>query len=230
MTRMRVGRRRQRIALLAAGSALFAAAVVVAIVSMGTQPPRTIAETPSSSTPREPSPGASELTVGPMMSTSTPTRLVVPRLRIDTALSPLGLQPNGTMEVPGDASTVGWFTKAPTPGALGPAVLAGHVNWRGRDGAFADLHTLKRGDTVTVTRADSSVATFSVTTVARYAKDQFPTQQVYGPVNHAGLRLITCGGDFDEKSRHYRDNIVVYAALTDAQPPAQPGPANTAPA
>jgi hypothetical protein len=40
-------------------------------------------------------------------------------------LTGLGLQPDGTMQVPTDAKTVGWFTKAPTPGSLGPAVLTG---------------------------------------------------------------------------------------------------------
>jgi hypothetical protein len=61
------------------------------------------------------------------------------------------------------------------------------------------------------------VATFLVTKVERYAKDRFPSAAVYGPIDHAGLRLITCGGDFDSSSGHYRDNIVVYAALQKAQ-------------
>ena len=53
--------------------------------------------------------------------------------------------------------------EAPTPGSLGPAVLAGHVNWKSRDGAFARLHTLRAGDPVNVARRDGTVAMFEVT-------------------------------------------------------------------
>ena len=38
---------------------------------------------------------------------------------------------------------------------------------------------------------------FTVTRVARYPKDAFPTAEVYGPTADAELRLITCGGAFD---------------------------------
>jgi hypothetical protein len=40
---------------------------------------------------------------------------------------------------------------------------------------------------------------------------------VYGPLDHAGLRLVTCGGAFDRTERSYRDNIIVYAALTSVR-------------
>jgi hypothetical protein len=36
---------------------------------------------------------------------------------------------------------------------------------------------------------------------------------VYGDIDHAGLRLITCGGAFDDATGHYLDNIVVFATL-----------------
>jgi sortase (surface protein transpeptidase) len=153
------------------------------------------------------------LTSGPLLPTSVPTRLTIPALKVNVALSGLGQQADGSMQVPTDAHTVGWYTKAPTPGSLGPAVLAGHVNFHGRDGTFAKLSTLRKGDRITVARQDGTTATFAVTTVDRYAKDHFPSAAVYGPIDHAGLRLITCGGPFDSGSGHYVDNIVVYADL-----------------
>ena len=39
----------------------------------------------------------------------------------------------------------------------------------------------------------------------------FPTQTVYGGTRDPQLRLITCGGQFDDKDRRYLDNIIVYA-------------------
>jgi hypothetical protein len=58
-----------------------------------------------------------------------------------------------------------------------------------------------------------STALFRVDQVAEYAKNEFPTEAVYGNIDHPGLRLITCGGDFDHQARSYIDNIVVYASL-----------------
>ncbi|MEU6698415.1 class F sortase [Pseudonocardia sp. NPDC046786] len=142
---------------------------------------------------------------------SEPVRLRVDRLGLDTEPVPLGLHPDGTMEVPGSAGTVGWFTGAPTPGELGPAVLAAHVDWKGRPGAFAALATLVPGDRIVVDRADGGTVAFVVTRTGQYPKAEFPTAQVYGDLDHAGLRLITCGGAFDRSADSYTDNVVVFA-------------------
>ncbi|MFI5497242.1 class F sortase [Actinoplanes sp. NPDC051859] len=180
----------------------------------------------TASAPNTPSPAATPgtrsgtLTTGPLMDTSVPTRVSIPALKVSVPVTGLGQQADGSMQVPGDAATVGWYTKAPTPGALGPAILAGHVDYQGQLGTFARLSKLKPADLITVRRRDGSTATFSVTAVKRHPKDKFPTDAVYGPINHAGLRLITCGGDFDNDTGHYEDNIVVYAILRTAQPAA----------
>lgn len=44
-----------------------------------------------------------------------------------------------------------------------------------------------------------------------YSKDDFPTDQVYGETPEPTLRLITCGGSFDEVTGRYGDNVVAYA-------------------
>jgi sortase (surface protein transpeptidase) len=171
------------------------------------------ASAPASPAATTPVSNGQVLTRGPLLPTSTPTRVEIPALRVNVALTSLGRQADGSMQVPTDARTVGWYTGAPTPGSLGPAVLAGHVNFHGRNGTFARLSTLHAGDRITVTRQDDTTATFAVTSVDRYPKDQFPSAAVYGSIDHAGLRLITCGGPFDSGSGHYVDNIVVYADL-----------------
>ncbi len=67
-----------------------------------------------------------------------------------------------------------------------------------------------------MTRADGSTPTFRVTRVAQFPKDHFPTAQVYGDLDHPGLRLITCGGALNEVTGHYVDNLVVFADLVTA--------------
>jgi len=129
----------------------------------------------------------------------------------------LGLQSNGTLQVPPDAMTPGWFTGAPAPGELGPAIIAGHVRWNGRAGIFADLERLRLEDRIIITRRNGTSAVFRVTRVSKFTKAQFPTDLVYGNIDHAGLRLITCDG-LDSSGRVYRDNLVVFATLVTIRP------------
>jgi hypothetical protein len=78
---------------------------------------------------------------------------------------------------------------------------------------------MRRGDQVTVTREDGRTAVFTVTRVARFSKSQFPSRAVYGAIDHAGLRLITCGGAYDAARNRYLDNVVVFARLTAVRGP-----------
>ena len=143
---------------------------------------------------------------------SVPVRLQIDAIGVDTTLMALGLRKDGTMEVPPGGFPAGWFTGAPTPGELGPAIVAGHIDWNG-PGVFYHLADLLPGDQITITRKDGSKPVFRVTRVAQFPKDAFPTTLVYGNLDHAALRLITCGGSFNTASGHYEDNVVAFADL-----------------
>lgn len=149
---------------------------------------------------------------------SVPVRLRIPSIGVDSELMGLGLRDDGSLEVPPEGFPAGWYRGAPTPGALGPAIIAGHVDWAGSPGVFFSLRDLAPGDTVSVDRADGSAARFLVESVQQFPKDAFPTDAVYADIDHAGLRLITCGGSFDPAARSYRDNIVVFADLAGVDP------------
>jgi hypothetical protein len=87
------------------------------------------------------------------------------------------------------------------------------VTWNGAHGVFYRLSTMRPGDQVTVTREDGKTAVFTVSRVARFSKSEFPSRAVYGPIDHAGLRLITCGGTYDAAQHKYLDNVIVFAKL-----------------
>jgi hypothetical protein len=123
----------------------------------------------------------------------------------------LGLKRDGTLETPPGPFPAGWFTGAPTPGELGPAIIVGHVRYD-TPGVFARLTDLRRDDAVLVRRKDGTTARFSVTRVDHFAKSAFPTRKVYGNIDHAGLRLITCGG-LDADTNEFDENVVVFADL-----------------
>jgi sortase (surface protein transpeptidase) len=151
---------------------------------------------------------------GPSLPESKPVRLRIPRLHVTSPLVRLGLDPSsGAMEVPADPAVAGWYDRGPTPGALGPAVIAGHVTWNRAPAVFFRLGEMRRGDVIDVRRRDGVHAVFSVTRVAKYGKASFPTRTVFGKVDHAALRLITCGGEYDFTRHRYLANVVVFADL-----------------
>jgi sortase (surface protein transpeptidase) len=141
----------------------------------------------------------------------TPTRLVVPAIGVDADVIELGVQEDGTMEVPTDFAQTGWFRPGPKPGRVGPAVLAGHVDDRSGPAVFFRLTELQVGDRIEVHGADGELVVFVVTRTEQHPKDAFPTERVYGGTPGPELRLITCGGAFDREARSYRDNVIVYA-------------------
>ena len=142
---------------------------------------------------------------------SPPVRVDIPAIGVSSPLARLGLNPDRTMEVPADFQVAGWFTGAPQPGQLGPAVIAGHVDSRTGPAVFYRLRDLRPGDQIRVVRADRRVVRFKVDSVASYPKRSLPTDAVYGTTTTPALRLITCAGTFDRSSRSYRDNLVVSA-------------------
>jgi LPXTG-site transpeptidase (sortase) family protein len=144
---------------------------------------------------------------------AAPVSLTIPLIGVQTNLMTLGLASDGQMQVPAlsMASVAGWYTGSPRPGAIGSAIIVGHIDTTNGPAVFFRLHELTAGDKIYVKRADGTLAEFRVTSVQTYLKDHFPTEDVYGPVPDPELRLITCDGTFDSATRHALSNIVVYA-------------------
>ena len=162
-----------------------------------------------------------------------PTAISIPKLGVSSTLIPLGLTDEDCPAEPPCLATppldqpmqAGWYAGADPafpgdeyqPGEPGPAVIAGHVDGNGRAGIFKRLHELVPGDQIVIERNDPDIPqpplTFVVDAVGSFPKDQFPTEDVYNETGVPELRLITCGGSFDDATGHYRDNVVVWAAL-----------------
>jgi sortase (surface protein transpeptidase) len=142
---------------------------------------------------------------------AVPVSLTIPLIGVQTQLITLGLTADGELQVPSTTSVAGWYTGSPRPGAIGSAIIVGHIDSYKGPGVFFRLNQLTAGDKIYVKRSDGSLAEFRVTSVQSYLKDRFPTEDVYGPVPDPELRLITCGGTFDPATGHYLSNIVVYA-------------------
>lgn len=148
------------------------------------------------------------------LASSEPIHLTLASQQIDVDLKPVGLAPDGSIEVPAVTEWVaGWYKYSPTPGELGPAVIVGHVDSYEGPSVFWRLRNVQAGEIVEITRTDGSVARFKITQLAEYDQNNFPTEAVYGNTDTAQLRLITCSGTFDSATQHYTQNTVVYAEL-----------------
>ncbi|MFC8073993.1 class F sortase [Streptomyces sp. NPDC057307] len=219
------GRAGRRTALIVAIPVLLVVGGLLLVLGMGRQqpaPPKAVDKggpsvadsAPRSTGPAPESEKKSEKKRAAALPASDPVRVMIPSLKVNSTLERLGLDKNRAMETPEDPDKAGWYHPGPAPGANGPSVIAGHVTWDGAPTVFFDLARIDPGDKVEVARKDGRTAEFTVDRVATYAKDKFPTVEVYRNLDHAGLRLITCGGDFSEADRRYADNVVVYATLT----------------
>ena len=147
------------------------------------------------------------------MKHAEPTGLSIPSLGIDAPFISLDVKRDGSMETPSDGDTVGWYKHAPTPGELGPAIVAAHVDTKAGPAVFAKLHLLKPGDTFEITRADGTLTKFQVNEVKQYPQNDFATKQVYGNIDYAGIRLITCGGMFSQSTKRYSHNTIIFGSL-----------------
>ncbi|GAA2366772.1 hypothetical protein GCM10010404_21630 [Nonomuraea africana] len=140
-----------------------------------------------------------------------PESIDIPAIDLDAPLMKLGLTKGGEVELPPyeKPKLAGWFKHSAVPGEEGASVIIGHVDTKTEPAVFYKLRQLRKGQVVRVTRSDGKVAEYRVDSVEQVDKERFPAQRVY---TESGLRLVTCGGNFDYAKHEYQDNVIVYAS------------------
>lgn len=166
---------------------------------------------------------AASRSVPPPLPLSPPQRLRIPAIDVDTAVNPIGKNPDGTLAVPQPGPRLdqaAWFDQSPSPGQIGPSIIEGHVDTEQGPSVFYDLAKLRPGDEIVVTRKDGITATFTVDALRDVRKSSFPTELVYGSrdLGRSTLRLITCSM-FDPDIGTHVGNTLVFASLTDVDRP-----------
>ncbi|GAA3437315.1 class F sortase [Kutzneria kofuensis] len=121
---------------------------------------------------------------------------------------------DGTMSVPDRLDQATWW--GATLGApSGATLLAGHVNWQGRTGPFAELWQDRVGQRVTVVDNKGRDWVYRITQMVTVAKADLPNRakQLYGLDGDHRLVLATCGGEFVGGAEGYDDNRFAVAEL-----------------
>jgi sortase (surface protein transpeptidase) len=207
------GRARIRLAGWAGTALLLGGGAAVGVAVLAQQhapsPATAAAGTVGPAAPKEPS-----------LRRSAPVSVAIPVIGVRSPLLHLGLNPDGTIQVPDvttSADEAAWYKNSVTPGQIGTAVIEGHVDSEVGPAVFFRLGALHSGNRIDVTLADGMTAVFRVTGVREYSKDDFPTEMIYGRTNYASLRVVTCGGTFDSATGHYLNSVVVFASLVSSE-------------
>jgi sortase (surface protein transpeptidase) len=147
---------------------------------------------------------------------SIPVHLSIPAIGVSTSLQKLGLNSDGSVEVPTSWYQAGWYKYDKTPGQKGSAVILGHVDSVSGPAVFYRLASLRPGNRVTVTLADGATVRFTVIGLRMYQKKSFPVKTVFGSRKYSALQLVTCSGVFDSATHHYLSNLVVFTKFVSA--------------
>ena len=135
---------------------------------------------------------------------------------------------NGSMTIPADIHTVRWYDgtedtgsttiSAPTPwpGQPGVSLLAGHIDWAGQ-GPGPVLHRPARGRRPDRGhRLQPGDDLLACQPAAHHISKAALPADLFSNRGSPKLALVTCGGPYDPATRHYLDNVIVWATLVPA--------------
>ncbi len=139
----------------------------------------------------------------------TPAEVAIDRLDVAAPVDPVGVTPDGVLDVPADPDRLGWWIGSALPGdRRGTVLIAGHVDTaRDGKGALYRLESLPVGTRIEVRGGDRTVA-YRVTARRSYPKSRLP-KDLFRRDADGRLALVTCGGAF--RNGAYDRNVVVYA-------------------
>ncbi|MEV6827353.1 class F sortase [Amycolatopsis sp. NPDC051102] len=122
------------------------------------------------------------------------------------------LGPGGELPVPTDIGQATWWGAA-LDAAGGASVFAGHVNWRGATGPFAELWNARIGAEVTIVDSAGKTWRYRISQLVTVHKSDLPARADYlfGPSGPHRVVLVTCGGRWVGGADGYEENRVVTA-------------------
>lgn len=132
--------------------------------------------------------------------------LTIPSIGLQVATTEVGVTATNNIDVPSDLRVGRWVGSA-KPGTPGAVFLDGHV-----DGVFANLHSVKTGQVISVSYG-GKIFMYRIVhteTVLLENVDMSKALSVYGGAVE-GLNIMTCAGTYVSSQGTYDHRFVVYA-------------------
>lgn len=120
--------------------------------------------------------------------------------------------PDAVLPVPENLNEATWWG-AGLGAADGASVFAGHVNWEGRIGPFAELWQAQVNEEIVVKDESGKEWTYRISQLVTVHKDELPARadELFGQDGEHRIVLVTCGGRWLGGSTGYADNRIVIA-------------------
>jgi len=151
-----------------------------------------------------------------VVASDLPKYLSIPAIGIDKArVIQLGLLRNNQIASPPNIYDAGWYKGSARPGASGAMFIYGHVSSWTAGGLFQNLHKLKSGDQIVITRGNDTTVTYQVVSSRIYPQDHVDMNAVLSPVDplRPGLNLMTCTGHVIKGTSEFDERLVVFSKL-----------------
>jgi len=148
-----------------------------------------------------------------------PRYLAIPSLGISKArVFGVGVDKNGALEAPKNLSDIAWYAKSSTPGSGGVILLDGHNGGITRDGVFAKLGTLKKGDILEVERGDGKTFRYEVRENQSMPLEEANSTGMKMMMQSAeageeALNVITCDGKWVPRYSQFDRRIMLRAVI-----------------
>lgn len=152
-----------------------------------------------------------EVIIPKQVSVALPMRLTIAKINTNADIERVGVTPQGAMGAPKEAMSVAWFKFGPRPGEVGSAVIAGHYGWKNNlPAVFDELHTLVKGDKLSVEDEKGQISTFVVREVRSYDQNADARDVFESTDGKAHLNLVTCQGVWNIGKQSYSKRLVVF--------------------
>lgn len=149
---------------------------------------------------------------------SAPRLLTIAKLGLkDARITPIELDKNRQLTMPKYLDDAGWYEESAQPGQdFGAVVIDGHSKGKSRGGIFAQLTSLKAGDTIVLERGDSKKFTYSVYDVRTMStiealKSGIPQAMYSVNDTKEGLSIIAESGRFVPKDNDFNQRTILRA-------------------
>jgi LPXTG-site transpeptidase (sortase) family protein len=152
-----------------------------------------------------------------------PRYISIPTIGVsDTRVFGVGVESDGALGVPANISDAAWYNKSSTPGSGGVVLIDAHNGGVTRDGVFAKLGTLKKGDSIVVERGDGKKFTYQVQENQSMPLDEVNATGMKMMMESAvpgkeALNLITCDGKWVPRLKQFDRRIMLRAVLVDSK-------------